>query len=105
MCAKEIGYSTRTLDRACQQAVGHTAKEVLNRRVALEIRRLLSGTDISVAQAGSALGFTEASSFAKFVRRHLGASPTELREQATARGVDTAVNQSTAGCRPATAAG
>lgn len=82
-CAKEIGYSTRTLDRACQEAVGLTAKQVLNRRMALEIRRLLSGTDVPVANVGTTLGFTEASSFAKFVRRHLGASPTELREQAT----------------------
>ena len=32
--AREIGYSTRTLDRACQQVSGQTAKQVLDERIA-----------------------------------------------------------------------
>lgn len=78
-CADQLGYSTRTLDRACQAAVGQTAKEVLGERVALEIRRLLTHTDIPIARVGSMFDFAEASSFSKFVHRHLGASPTEVR--------------------------
>lgn len=82
-CASALGYSTRTLDRACQQAVGQTAKVVLDERIAFEIRRLLTHTDVTITRIGSAFGFADASSFSKFVQRHLGASPTEVRNNAT----------------------
>ncbi len=77
--ATRIGYSTRTLDRACDFAVGKTAKQVLDERVALEVRRLLTHTDRSVASIGREFGFTDASNFSKFVKRHLGQLPTTLR--------------------------
>lgn len=80
MCASELGYSTRTLDRACQAAVGRTAKQVLDDRIAFEVKRLLTHTEVSVARIGAAFGFVDASSFSKFVRRQFGVSPTALRE-------------------------
>ena len=79
--AARIGYSTRTLDRACDFAVGKTAKQVLDERVALEVRRLLTHTDRSVASIGLEFGFTDASNFSKFVKRHLGQLPTTLRSR------------------------
>lgn len=78
-CASALGYSTRTLDRACQEAVGQTAKVVLDERIAFEIRRLLTHTDVTITRIGSTFGFADASSFSKFVQRHLGASPTDVR--------------------------
>lgn len=77
--ATQIGYSTRTLDRACDFAVGKTAKRVLDERIALEVRRLLTHTDRSVASIGLEFGFADASNFSKFVKRHLGELPTSLR--------------------------
>ena len=79
--AESLGYSTRTLDRACQAVVGKTAKAVLDERVALELKRLLTHTRRPVTRIGLDFGFTEASNFSKFVRRHLGQLPTELRNQ------------------------
>lgn len=84
-CARALGYSTRTLDRACQEAVGQTAKVVLDERIAFEIRRLLTHTDFTITRIGSAFGFADASSFSKFVQRHLGASPTDVRGNGSAR--------------------
>ena len=78
-CASALGYSTRTLDRACQDAVGQTAKEVLDERVAFEIRRFLTHTEETITRIGSSFGFADASSFSKFAQRHLGASPTDVR--------------------------
>ncbi|MEM9518521.1 MAG: AraC family transcriptional regulator [Actinomycetota bacterium] len=78
-CARELGYSVRTLDRACHSAVGQSAKAVLDDRVALDIRRLLVHTDASVTNVGAAFDFHSASSFTKFVNRHLGASPSAIR--------------------------
>ncbi len=77
--AARMGYSTRTLDRACDFAVGKTAKQVLDGRIALEVRRLLTHTNRSVASIGLEFGFTDASNFSKFVKRHLGQLPTALR--------------------------
>ncbi|WP_436794629.1 AraC family transcriptional regulator [Actinospongicola halichondriae] len=79
--ARELGYSTRTLDRACRQAAGQTAKEVFDDRVALEIRRLLTHTDRSIASVGAEFGFHDPSNFSKFVKRHLGGLPGDIRDR------------------------
>jgi len=79
VCADDLGYSTRTLDRACRVAVGKTAKQVLDERIGFEIRRLITHTDIPVTQIGVGFGFVDASAFSKFVQRHLGDSPTNIR--------------------------
>lgn len=78
-CAADLGYSTKTLDRACQLAVSQTAKQVLDERMALEAYRLLRYTSLSSTAVGKGLGFRDDSSFSRFVRRHYSASPTELR--------------------------
>lgn len=77
--ARDLGYSSRTLDRACQQAIGQTAKQVLDDRVALEVRRLLTHTSRPIAQIGTDFGFSDPSNFSKFVKRHLGRLPGYLR--------------------------
>ncbi|MEM9516303.1 MAG: helix-turn-helix transcriptional regulator [Actinomycetota bacterium] len=78
-CARELGYSTRTLDRACHAAVGRSAKTVLDERIALDIDRLLKRTTVSISGIGAAFGFTDPSSFSKFVHRHLGGPPSMIR--------------------------
>lgn len=77
--ARDLGYSSRTLDRACQQVTGLTAKQALDERLALEIRRLLTHTDRPVAQLAAEFSFGDPSNFSKFVKRHLGAVPGEVR--------------------------
>lgn len=77
--AQQLGYSTRTLDRSCQRVAGQTAKQVLDDRVGLEVRRLLTHTTRSIASIGADFGFEDPSNFSKFVRRHLGRLPSEIR--------------------------
>lgn len=77
-CASELGYSTKTLDRACESAVGQTARIVIDERVALEVRRLLTHTSVSMVRIARTFGF-DSSGFAKFVRRHFSESPSALR--------------------------
>ena len=84
--ATQIGYSTRTLDRACDFAVGKTAKQVLDERIALEVRRLLMHSNQSVASIGLEFGFTDASNFSKFVKRRLGQLPSTFRANDEDRG-------------------
>ena len=84
-CAKQLGYSTRTLDRASHAVVGRSAKTVLDERTALDINRLLTHTEVAINRIGAAFGFTDPSSFSKFVNRHLGHSPSSIRSGAPSR--------------------
>jgi len=81
--ARRIGYSTRTLDRACQAVTGQTARQVIDERIALEIRRHLADTSRSIAEIRTDLGYDDSSNFTRFVIRHLGQSPTDFRRQLT----------------------
>jgi AraC-like DNA-binding protein len=80
--ARRIGYSESTLTRACIAAAGHTAKEAIDRRIALEAKRLLAHSDATVAQIGHRLGFSEPTNFLKFFRRTVGGTPLEFRAAA-----------------------
>lgn len=74
-----LGWSARTLSRACLDAFGHSPKELIDARVLLEARRLLAGTDDSVATIARHLGFTDPSAFGLFFRRLDGGTPRAFR--------------------------
>ncbi|MET1072757.1 MAG: helix-turn-helix transcriptional regulator [Umezawaea sp.] len=77
--ASRVGYSLRTLNRACQEATGRTAKALVDARVALEAKRLLAHTDLPVAAIARRLGFTEPTNFGKFFTREVGDTPGAFR--------------------------
>lgn len=77
--AHRLGYSTRTLNRACLDVTGHTAKEVIDARVVLEAKRLLAHTNTSASGIARQLGFTEATNFAKFFSRETEMTPGAFR--------------------------
>jgi AraC-like DNA-binding protein len=79
--AARTGYSPRTLSRACRAATGHTAKQLVDDRVALEAKRLLVHTDLSAAAISARLGFTEPTNFGKFFTRAAGLPPDTFRRQ------------------------
>lgn len=78
--ADRLGYSLKTLNRACQRATGHTAKQLIEARVALEAKRLLAHTDVPVAAISHRLGFTEPTNFSKFFTRAAGQTPGAFRD-------------------------
>lgn len=77
--AAQLGYSPRTLTRACLAATGRSAKDLIDDRVALEAKRLLVHTGLPVASVGRMLGFTEPTNFGKFFERTVGATPGAFR--------------------------
>lgn len=77
--AERLGYSARTLSRACQAAIGRTAKQVVDDRIVLEARRLLVRPDTTVETVARELSFSEASNFTKFFRRLTGENPDSWR--------------------------
>ncbi|WP_097325193.1 helix-turn-helix domain-containing protein [Paractinoplanes atraurantiacus] len=80
--ADELNCSVRTLTRACLSITGRTAKQVVDDRVALEARRLLACTSLSVAEVGRHLGFAEPTNFGRFFHREVGMSPGQFRADA-----------------------
>jgi AraC-like DNA-binding protein len=78
-----LGYSARTLNRACRAATSHSAKEVIDRRVILEARRLLAHSDLPAAAIAHRLGFAQATNFGKYFTHHVGASPGDFRLNGT----------------------
>lgn len=77
--ADRLGYSLKTLNRACQHATGHTAKEIIDDRVVLEAKRLLAHTDLPAVTIGSRLGFTEPTNFGKFFALRTQTTPAAFR--------------------------
>ncbi|MGW3953117.1 helix-turn-helix domain-containing protein [Streptomyces sp. NPDC004752] len=77
--ARRLGYTVKTLTRACLAATGQSVKQVIDARVALEAQRLLAHTDEPVAGIARRLGFTEPTNFGKFFTRHTGATPGDFR--------------------------
>jgi AraC-like DNA-binding protein len=77
--ARALGYSEKTLLRACQAMAGAPPKELIDRRVALEAKRLLAHTQDAVGNIAADVGFTETTNFVKFFRRREGIAPSEFR--------------------------
>ncbi|MEU1803659.1 helix-turn-helix transcriptional regulator [Streptomyces sp. NPDC019937] len=77
--AERLGYTVKTLTRACMAATGQPVKHVIDGRVALEAQRLLAHTDEPVAAIARRLGFPESTNFGKFFTRHTGTTPGAFR--------------------------
>jgi len=77
--ARLLGYSARSLTRACQEATGQTAKRILADRLVLEAKRLLAHTDASAADVSARLGFSEPTNFGTSFTRSTGQTPPAFR--------------------------
>lgn len=85
--AHRLGYSVKTLTRACMAATGRSVKHVIDDRVALEAQRLLAHGDDPVAAISRRLGFSEPTNFGKFFVRHTGVNPGEFWDRHSSGGV------------------
>jgi AraC-like DNA-binding protein len=78
--AGSLRVSTSTLTRACRDVLGHSAKDEVDRRVALEAQRLLVHSTSTSVAIGELLGFSEPTNFVKFFRRRVGMTPEAFRQ-------------------------
>ena len=77
--AATIGISQTHLNRVSRQALGASPLAVVERRIALEARRQLMFSTLTIKQIGSGLGYDDPAYFTRFIRRVLGVSPSEFR--------------------------
>ncbi|SCL69079.1 helix-turn-helix domain-containing protein [Micromonospora peucetia] len=77
--ARRMGVSVRHLNDAVPLATGTTPARLIRRARVLEAKRLLTGTDLTVATIADRLGFADPAYFCRFFRREAGDSPGAFR--------------------------
>jgi AraC family transcriptional activator of pobA len=81
--AAQLHLSAKRLAQATTHVLGKLPKQVIDERVTLEAKRLLTHTPASIKEIGFALGFGEPTNFIKYFRRQTGLTPHEFREKHT----------------------
>lgn len=79
--ADKLCVSSRHLAAICKEITGYTAKDFLNEHIVVNIRVLLSTTDMTIAQISEELDFPNASFFTKFFKEQTGMTPKEYRNR------------------------
>lgn len=77
--ASQLGISPNYLNVLVKKYFGKSALEMINDRVVLEVKRLLSHTDYDISEIAYILGFNELSYFSRFFKRNTGMTPIEFR--------------------------
>lgn len=77
--AGKLAISPQRLNAACKSALGCPASQVLHDRVMVEARRLLTYTELTVAEVGHDLGFDDPAYFNRFFAKRAGQSPGAWR--------------------------
>ncbi len=82
--ARYVGISTAHLNALCRAHAGRSALEMIHARLALEARRDLVYTAMTIREVSEGLGFADPAYFTRFFRRVAGVSPREFRQSAGA---------------------
>ena len=77
--ASEVCVSPKYLSEVCHRVSGQSAIYWITRYTSLEISRLLRRRDLTLEQISDQLGFSSPSHFVRYVKKNLGASPSEFR--------------------------
>ena len=78
--AQALCISTRYLSSIVRHTTNHTAKEIIDHAVVLEIKMLLQSTQLSVQEIAYQLHFPDQSYLGRYFRKHTGQSPSDFRK-------------------------
>ena len=78
--AREMGYSTKTLNTIVQSIVNKPAKTFIDEIVIMQIKRLLIGTNQPIKEIAYTAGFDDPTNFFKFFKKYAGSSPEIFRQ-------------------------
>ncbi|SIS89865.1 AraC family transcriptional regulator [Phaeovulum vinaykumarii] len=77
--AAELGVTPTHLTRACREACGRSASQMLRERRLHEARRLLRDTRAPVGEIAASLGFASAAYFTRAFHAETGQTPSDFR--------------------------
>ncbi|SNR51480.1 MULTISPECIES: AraC family transcriptional regulator [Hymenobacter] len=77
--AEQLHLTANHLNAICRRILNKTASDLIHERVVAEARRLLTHTGQSVAQVADAVGFEDASYFARYFKKYVGQTPEAFR--------------------------
>lgn len=77
--ANELHISTKHLNHICKQVNGQSAYKLIGEYLMEDIMYSLTFTDKSIKEISNEFGFSNSSVFSKYVKRNLGDSPSNLR--------------------------
>ena len=79
--ADMLNISTRTLTKYINQSTHSSPLQLINDRIALEAKRQLQHSVLTIKQIAYSLGFEDPSYFVKFFKRTTGTIPNQFRRQ------------------------
>jgi len=77
--AAALGVSETALRVACSRVARQSPAQMLDQRALLEARRALLYSNLSIAEIGFSIGFSDPAYFTRFFTRHIGRSPRQYR--------------------------
>jgi AraC-like DNA-binding protein len=84
--ADKLHVSERQLNDALRKTLGKTAGQLVQERVLLEAKRLLSNTDLSMAEIAYQLNFGDFAYFCRFFKKHTRFTPSAFRKDGSLGG-------------------
>ena len=79
--ARQMGISTKTLNKVVQRIVHKTAKAFVDEVAILQIKRLLSHSQYSIKEIAYQAGFDEPTNLFKYFKKLTGQTPEAFRRQ------------------------
>ncbi|WP_417884343.1 AraC family transcriptional regulator [Vibrio rumoiensis] len=79
--ADALGCTEKTLNRYTLHCLGITPKKIILSRINLQAKRMITTTDLSIANIAEKLGFNETTNFTKFFKKENKCTPTTFRNQ------------------------
>jgi AraC family transcriptional regulator, transcriptional activator of pobA len=77
--AELLHITPNHLNAICNEILGKPAGEVIRDRIVLEAKRLMINQELSIAQIGYKLNFSDNSYFSKFFKKYAGMTAEDFR--------------------------
>ncbi len=78
--ARDLGISSRRLNLATDKILGKSAKQLIDERILLEAKRLLTFSTSTIKEISFHLGFDEPTNFIKYFHKHEHITPIDFRK-------------------------
>jgi AraC family transcriptional regulator, transcriptional activator of pobA len=81
--AEMLNISSKTLANCSKEIIDKTPLEIINERIILEAKRLISHSSLNINEIGFQLGFEDPSYFVKYFKKQTGKTPSDFRKVAS----------------------